>query len=644
VAAAVLGVVYACTLAPDLTLWDASELASAIHTFGIPHPPGTPLYVAAARAWRLLLPVAPTVLATSLFAAACTAAACGIVGSRVGRWLNERWSGFAAGVAAGSASSVWLNATETEVYAAALLLTMLTLWAGDRAGRSIRVRETALVSYGFSLAPALHLSALVGAPGAIVLAATDDAGRIRWPRISILAGAATIAAGVGITSLPVLVAGVVMLVAGAVAGGQARTRTLIATAVVLALGASALVVLLLRARHDPAINQGNPATLASLAEGVGRRQYEVAGLWPRQAPIWLQLGNVLEYADWQVALGIDDTIGASWWRTPATAVWALLALAGGAHHRRMDRRSWRAMLILLGASSAGVALYLNLKAGPSFGYGVLPDNASREARERDYFFALAFALWSAWAALGAVRLGRRLAHGRAIGPLAGVAVAMLPVAGNWRAMDRRRAPDAALARTFALAMLTSAPPNAVLFTAGDNDSYPIWYLQAVEGVRRDVTPVTTSLVPARWYREELARRFALYPRDSAAAWAGTDAALRSVATRAQALLRPVAVSVMMRANERWVFGAPWDARGLVFVRGDGAGDRPRATIDTSAVRAASTMIASRLGTEWRAPRVGDTGAARYVAELLRCPARLLAVARGTATESPVALDSTCNLR
>ena len=74
---------------------------------------------------------------------------------------------------------------------------------------------------------------------------------------------------------------------------------------VLAIAAaSAVVVLLVRAGHDPALNQGNPSTWSALLDVVARRQYAVAPLWPRQAPLWLQVGNLFEYADWQFALGL----------------------------------------------------------------------------------------------------------------------------------------------------------------------------------------------------------------------------------------------------------------------------------------------------------------------------------------------------
>jgi len=351
--ATTLGVIYLASLAPGVTFWDAGEFASAVESLGIPHPPGTPLFILVARAWRLALELLPTAVATNLLAAACTAVAGGIAAVLVTRWTRDVTAAFAAGLGFGSMATVWLNATETEVYSASLLLSVVMLYVGFRAHREhtdARVEAVAtpppmslgrhdlLLAYLFALTPPLHLSAMVAAPAAIALATVDRDLRIDAARAAILIVAAVLATGVGTGSVPIAAAGLVLLSVWALATRRryAGYLDLVAIAAVIAVGASSFLYLLLRARHDPSINQGDPATLAGVIEVISRRQYDVPGLWPRRAPLWLQIGNLIQYVDWQYALGLDQWVGASPVRTPLTAVFVALGVVGSGWHRRRD--------------------------------------------------------------------------------------------------------------------------------------------------------------------------------------------------------------------------------------------------------------------------------------------------------------------
>ena len=71
-------------------------------------------------------------------------------------------------------------------------------------------------------------------------------------------------------------------------GGRGETEGPVLPIALTAIAASALLIMLVRARHDPGINQGNPGTLTTLADVVARRQYDVSPMWPRQAPVWLR--------------------------------------------------------------------------------------------------------------------------------------------------------------------------------------------------------------------------------------------------------------------------------------------------------------------------------------------------------------------
>jgi hypothetical protein len=165
--------------------------------------------------------------------------------------------------------------------------------------------------------------------------------------------------------------------------------------------------------------------------------------------------------------------------------------------------------------------YLNFK----YGYSQAPelgDNVPREVRDRDYFYLWSFSGWSVWAALGlvyvwetiaalvgseSVRLGRetlqmpRRQSWLAASPV--LALALVPLFANWGSATR--AGDTTT-RDFAADLLNSVEPYGVLVTVGDNDTFPLWYAQEVEGIRRDVVVANTSLLNTDWYTRQLIRQ------------------------------------------------------------------------------------------------------------------------------------------
>lgn len=642
-AGAALLSIYVATLAPSVTFWDAGEFIAAARVLGIPHPPGTPLFVIVLNAWARLFWFLPFATATNLFSAVCAASAGGLTALWIGRSSRSAIIGFAAAITAGAMSSVWQNATETEVYSASLLLSIAAIVAADRAGETGQLRWTTLAAYLLALALPLHLSALVAAPVVILLVIDRVRGQPDWSAGCALAGVCVAVVGASRVSPVLIVVGVVIAAASALARGpEPRTNRVLRAGSVVIVGVvacSALLFLLLRARHDPAINQGNPAAWRSLAYVVGREQYDVAGLWPRQAPIWLQLANWFEYADWQVALSLGPTVIPTFARVLATVVFATLGVAGSVWHHRTDRRGWRAVALLLLCGSLGVIVYLNFKVGRSFAWQFVPEDARHEARDRDYFFVIGFWAWGIWAAMGAVRLARRFA----LPAVVGACVAALPIALNWSAVSRRSEPEASLPREVASVLLEGLPARAVLFVAGDNDSYPLWYLQQVEGRRRDVTVVTMPLLAAPWYVDEFARRQHLV---IATRSLDINARASALADAARAGGRPVAVALTVPAADRSYLSKRWRVAGMVAI------DATPAVADTAKAVASESLIIDSAATRAVAKAIDAWGRGRivrpsldatneYFQNVLGCP-RLVV----TPTPSPgrrASLDTLCSM-
>jgi len=135
----------------------------------------------------------------------------------------------------------------------------------------------------------------------------------------------------------------------------------------------------------------------------------------------------------------------------------------------------------------------------------------REVRERDYFFTPGFMFLGVWMGLAAgalmhkafsaknPRIRRRLAPALAILFMASPA---LPISQNFSENDRS---NDWIPYDYAYNLLMSLERNAILFTNGDNDTFPLWFLQEAEGIRRDVRVVNLSLANTSWYIRQLMR-------------------------------------------------------------------------------------------------------------------------------------------
>ncbi|HLU24074.1 MAG TPA: DUF2723 domain-containing protein, partial [Longimicrobiales bacterium] len=293
-------------------------------------------------------------------------------------------------------------------------------------------------------------------------------------------------------------------------------RLYAAAAFVAVLGLSIHLFLPLRASLGPVINEADPSTWEALWASLTRQQYDKPSIFanpidprmPRDFSLLVaQIGNYLQYFDWQWArsvAGPDTIFGGA--RPIFTFVFLLIGLYGAWTHYRRDRTSWAYVAVLFATLSAGLIIYLNFKYGYSYGRARFPAIEFREVRERDYFYIASFSVWGVWAGIGLAALWQRLAGRLSARPrpwtLASpvLAVALVPLVLNWSWASRA---NDYVARDWAYNLLMSVEPYAVLFTNGDNDTFPLWYLQEVEGIRRDVTVIVTSYLNTPWYVKQI---------------------------------------------------------------------------------------------------------------------------------------------
>jgi Protein of unknown function (DUF2723). len=509
VALGVLGI-YVPTMAPSTAMWDTSEYIAAAYSFGLPHPPGNPFFVIVGRMFSLL-PIAPNVAARiNVLAAVCSAVAAGVwflVAEHVLRsWLPSRWQRIVGGVIAAlvgaTAFTVWNQSVVNEkVYTVSLTGIALVSWLAvrwsDRSDGPRADRMLVMIAYLCGLGYANHMAGMLPAPAlATVVLLRRPATLLRW-------------------------------------------KLLLACLAALAVGVTPFATQPIRAAQHPALNEGDPTACRERLEwsctlskdtynafmyNFNRGQYGKPDLSDRQATFGDQVGMWWLYFRWQ---WLRDAKGHSpYTQSLLATTFFVLGLIGAWLHFQRDRRSFWYFGTLMFTMTLLLIYYLNFKLGWSQDPG---SAAPREVRDRDYFFLWSFSAWGVWAAVGLMYMWESIAQlitsaagatrrqmtnpsGRSWALASPVALlAIVPLLGNASAASRA---NHSATRNVAADMLNSVEPYGVLVTVGDNDTFPLWYAQEVEGIRRDVVVANTSLLNTDWYVRQLIQR-PVYEYDAA---------------------------------------------------------------------------------------------------------------------------------
>ncbi|MGH7617410.1 MAG: glycosyltransferase family 117 protein [Gemmatimonadaceae bacterium] len=505
IVALVVFVLYYVTMAPSTAMWDTSEYLAAAYTFGLPHPPGNPFFVIIGRVFSIL-PIAGAVAKrVNILAAICSAVSAGvwflIADHVLGKWIESRWvrraGAVIAAVVGATAFTVWNQSVVNEkVYTVSLVGIALVSWlmvrwsANPDDGRA----DTRLVlsAYLCGLGYANHMAGMLPAV-AIAVAVL-----VRRP-------------------LTVL-----------------RWRLIASCVVAMVVGLTPFATQPIRAAYFPPVNEGEPTacrtaltaactfskgTYDAFMYNLDRRQFGKPALSQRQASFDQQIGMWWMYFRWQWLRDPDQRD--QFLQSLLAALFLVLGLLGGWVHYRRDRSSFWYFGTLMFTTTLLLIYYLNFKLG----FSQLPSSqAEHEVRDRDYFYLWSYSAWGIWAALGLVWVWETLAAaiGEGLGPKVSEArgwlyaspvtlLALVPLFGNWSAASRA---GHYATRNMAVDLLNSVEPYGVLITAGDNDTFPLWYAQDVEGVRRDVVVVVTSLLGTDAYPRQIIRR-PIYDYDAA---------------------------------------------------------------------------------------------------------------------------------
>ncbi|MGB2198027.1 MAG: DUF2723 domain-containing protein [Flavobacteriaceae bacterium] len=174
----------------------------------------------------------------------------------------------------------------------------------------------------------------------------------------------------------------------------------------------------------------------------------------------------------------------------------LLGLIGLFFVFNRDKKVFWSMLVFFLFTGIAIQVYTNVRPF--------------EPRERDYSLVGSFYVFALWIGVGVYALFDKFqtfSKSKLIAPLISVlclvTVPGILISQNWDDHDRS---NRRTAHAMAVNYLESCAPNAIIFTIGDNDTFPLWYAQEIEGIRRDVRVVCTSLFNVDWYIDQMKRK------------------------------------------------------------------------------------------------------------------------------------------
>ncbi|MEN8191351.1 MAG: DUF2723 domain-containing protein [Bacteroidota bacterium] len=296
------------------------------------------------------------------------------------------------------------------------------------------------------------------------------------------------------------------------------TTNLLAKSVLfILLGYSTYSMTMIRANQDTPINLNDPRTMSEFHSYMNREQYGDFPTFKRrfspeahQQGIYSNYSSDLDffwsfqmqhmfnrYLGWNYIGRISTVQGSGINWTQLFAIPFLIGFFGIIYHFKRD---WKLASVMM-------AMFIFLGYLTAF----YQNQQQPQPRERDYFYVGAFFVYSIWIAIGTRGIldliHSQFKESKLLKPIYTLVltsiIIIVPInmfASNYFSHDRS---SNYVPWDYAYNLLQSAAPNAVLFTNGDNDTFPLWYLQDVEGVRRDVRIANLSLLNTPWYIKQL---------------------------------------------------------------------------------------------------------------------------------------------
>ena len=596
-------IVYLDTISPTVPFWDCGEFIATAYTLGVPHPPGSPLFLLIGRIFSMIPFSQDIAFRVNLISTIVSALAVMFLFLITVQLLQFRGKpttklqklivyggAFIGAMTFAFTDSHWFNAVEAEVYAFSTFLTAIVVWLilvwEEKAGQPGHERYLLIIAYIVGLAIGVHLlnllaiffialiiyfkqkkvssvwwlilDIIIGVAvagllflismqfrvsifvqaiitlGILVLGYYQLYRKARKPRLkehaqnvlmAFAASAAFLIIYVGIMKgLPILadkvglwatVLAIVLLFAVTIWAVRKKHNILaliMMALVLIVVGYSTYVTIFIRSAQDPNIDENDPETTHQAVAYLEREQYGQRSftdifnrrVWKPEAAhkyssaldyFWnYQIKYMyIRYFNWQFIGRKGSDVDFFQFILPFPFI---IGLFGLFVHFNEDKHKAVAVLALFLFTGLMIVLYLN--------------QDDPQPRERDYSYVGSFFAFSIWIGIGAAALLERISqlkNKKLSRPLtyitAGLLLLALPInvlVANYHEHDRS---GNYVASDYAYNILQSCGPNGILFTNGDNDTFPLWYMQEVEHLRRDVKVVNLSLLNTPWYIKQL---------------------------------------------------------------------------------------------------------------------------------------------
>lgn len=571
--------IYLSTMAPTVSFWDTGEFIATSYILGIPHPPGSPLFLLIGKLFTLIPISSDIAFRMNIFSPLISAATISVLFLICNQFIDrldskdnvkhfKMWSSVVASLTFAFTHSHWFNAVETEVYAfsgfmTALVVYLILIWSRDK-DKPYSAMYLMGIVYVIGLATGVHLLNLLTIPfiGLIIYFSTSTFSTknlLITLGLSLLAfiiiqngiikGFPAIVSKIGFAGLLFFIGVLFYLLYSSIKKQKTILSLIYTSLFLIIIGYSTYFSIFIRSGQDPNIDENNPETIEEAISYLNRDQYGAMSILPRKfnnLPSKISIVGSPEYPDFEfsskqnynyITHDMSSQVSFLWtyqinkmyvryflwqfagkgpsndsfvsdfgaspkqdgvdWRQFGLPLALAMGLFGAYFHFRKNRYDAFSLLVLFIMTGLAIIFYLN--------------QDSPQARERDYSYVASFMAFSIWISIGIFRTINYISDTfleksiklNASYFMISMFLVFMPIRMLIANYDQHDRTGNYIAWDMAYNMLQTCDPDAILFTNGDNDTFPLWYLQEVEKIRTDVRVVNLSLLNTPWYVTQL---------------------------------------------------------------------------------------------------------------------------------------------